>query len=53
MEKFCAALFEELKTFAELHGMSLHMIHLNKKLLGVEKSNQFPQGLLGVYVYML
>ena len=52
MGKFCDALFEELKTFAELHGMSLNMIHLNKKLLGVEKSNQFPKG-CSVYKHVI
>lgn len=49
MEKFCDELFEELKIFAANHKLSLHMIHLSKTLLGIEKSAHFPQGFLGEY----
>ena len=53
MEKFCDTLFEELKTFAASHKLSLHVIHLNKKLLGIEKSSDFPQGFFDVYKHVL
>ena len=48
MDKFCDIIFDEVEHFCKGRGFHLHMIHLNKKLLGVEKSCQFPGGILGM-----
>ena len=38
MDKFCDALYGELRDFAQQRGLGLHMVHLNKRLLVAERS---------------
>ena len=45
-EKFCNTFYDELQVFSEEHKLNLHMIHMNKKLLGVTTTADYPAGTL-------
>ena len=48
IEKYCSLVYAELSNFCRDRGLPLHMIHLNKSLLGVEVLSNFPQGCPGI-----